>query len=188
MRIRGMKQPVIFRRQDGRNAEVEAGPMRMKIPVGDIVSIERSADLALKIAAPATGRGITVTTRPSVEPSADEINVIGQTVEEATGRVDKFLDAAALAGKSEIRIIHGHGTGALRRGIAEFLSSHPLVASLHSEPQIAAATPSPSSNLRSKLGAELYHHASAVQFRFSISLFFRLTTHVWPKRDHLRIR
>jgi DNA mismatch repair protein MutS2 len=64
---------------------------------------------------------------------ADEINVIGCTVEEATTRVDKFLDKAALAGKPRVRIIHGHGTGALRRGLAAFLWSHPLVEHLSAE-------------------------------------------------------
>ena len=47
--------------------------------------------------------------------------MIGCTVEEATRRVDKFLDKAALAGR-RVRVIHGHGTGALRRGLAEFFS------------------------------------------------------------------
>ena len=64
---------------------------------------------------------------------ADEINVIGCTVEEATRLVDKFLDTAALNGKSEVRIIHGHGTGALRRGLAEFFAAHPLVERMHAE-------------------------------------------------------
>ena len=64
---------------------------------------------------------------PPTEPAGEEINLIGCTVEEATRRVDKFLDQAALAGSSQIRIIHGHGTGALRRGLAEFLKTHPLV-------------------------------------------------------------
>ena len=72
-------------------------------------------------------------TRPADEPAGEEINVIGQTVEEATRRVDKFLDQAALAGAAQVRIIHGHGTGALRRGLAEFLKSHPLVESIHAE-------------------------------------------------------
>ena len=65
--------------------------------------------------------------------AADEINVIGCTVEEATRRVDKFLDTAALAGKPQVRIIHGHGTGALRRGLAEFFAAHPLVERIHAE-------------------------------------------------------
>ena len=53
--------------------------------------------------------------------------MIGSTVEEATERVDKFLDDAALAHLPRVRIIHGHGTGALRKGLSTFLSSHPLV-------------------------------------------------------------
>ncbi len=85
-------------------------------------------------------RGITVHSRPADEPSADEINVIGCTVEEASRRVDKFLDAAALAGKPAIRIIHGHGTGALRRGLAEFLSTHPLVEGIHAETEDRGGT------------------------------------------------
>jgi len=48
-------------------------------------------------------------------------------VEEATQKVDKFLDEAALASLPRVKIIHGHGTGALRKGIGEFLRSHPLV-------------------------------------------------------------
>jgi DNA mismatch repair protein MutS2 len=49
-------------------------------------------------------------------------------VEQASERVDKFLDEAALANKPRVRVIHGHGTGALRKGLAEFLKAHPLVA------------------------------------------------------------
>jgi DNA mismatch repair protein MutS2 len=67
--------------------------------------------------------------------AGDEINVIGCTVEEASRRVDKFIDGAALAGMPQVRVIHGHGTGALRRGLAEFLSAHPLVESVHAEAQ-----------------------------------------------------
>jgi len=126
--VKGYKHPVIFRRHDGRTAEVEAGPMRMKVPLADIIGIEVDpAPQKPSAMAAARSAGITVSTRPSDEPGGDEINVIGCTVEEATRRVDKFIDEAALAGRSELRIIHGHGTGALRRGLAEFLSSHPLV-------------------------------------------------------------
>ena len=65
--------------------------------------------------------------RGDSEPT-EEINLIGSTVEEATERVDKFLDNAAIAHISRVRIIHGHGTGALRKGLGEFLKTHPLVA------------------------------------------------------------
>jgi DNA mismatch repair protein MutS2 len=60
-----------------------------------------------------------------------EINVIGCTVDEATGRVQRYLEDAALGGLTQVRIIHGKGTGRLRRGIAEFLKTHPLVAGFH---------------------------------------------------------
>jgi DNA mismatch repair protein MutS2 len=60
-----------------------------------------------------------------------EINVIGCTVDEATSRVQRYLEDAALGGLTQVRIIHGKGTGRLRRGIAEFLKTHPLVAGFH---------------------------------------------------------
>jgi DNA mismatch repair protein MutS2 len=126
VQVKGFKQPVVFRRHDGRTAEIEAGPLRMKVPLADIIGTGTSANPSAAPAA-ARPRGVTVHAQPSDEPVADEINVIGNTVEEATRRVDKFIDEAALAGKPSVRIIHGHGTGALRRGLAEFLSAHPLV-------------------------------------------------------------
>ncbi|MCA1578103.1 MAG: Smr/MutS family protein [Acidobacteria bacterium] len=57
-----------------------------------------------------------------------ELNVIGRTTDEAVDAVDKFLDEASLASLSQVRIVHGHGTGALRRAIAALLSDHPHVA------------------------------------------------------------
>jgi len=53
-----------------------------------------------------------------------EINVIGTTVDQATDRVDKFLDEAFMSGAETVRIVHGHGKGALRRAIAELLKGH----------------------------------------------------------------
>ena len=131
--VKGFKQPAIFRRHDGRTAEVEAGIMRMRVPLADIVGIEDNAKPAKADPAAARPHGVTVHAQPSDEPAADEINVIGCTVEEATRRVDKFVDEAVLAGKPSVRIVHGHGTGALRRGLAEFLASHPLVESVRHE-------------------------------------------------------
>jgi DNA mismatch repair protein MutS2 len=134
--VKGFKQPVVFRRHDGRTAEVQAGPLRMKVALSDIVGLDAEPRPANAVAAAARPRGITVSAQASDEPVADEINVIGNTVEEATGRVDKFLDEAALAGRPSVRIVHGHGTGALRRGLAEFLSAHPLVEKIaHEKPE-----------------------------------------------------
>lgn len=127
VRVRGMKDAVILRKRDATSAEIQAGPMRMKIPLTDILGTETSSgDRPSQSVAP--HHAITVKSRPADEPSALEINVIGATVEEASRRVDKFLDAAVLEGLPSVRIIHGHGTGALRKGLAEFLTVHPLVA------------------------------------------------------------
>jgi DNA mismatch repair protein MutS2 len=126
IRVRGFSKPVILRRIDGNTAEIEAGPLRMKVAVDQITGVESAPPGTTPAAAPRLN--VTVTSRPSENPAGDEISVIGSTVEEATERVDKFLDEAALANRLRIRIIHGHGTGALRKGLAQFLSSHPLVA------------------------------------------------------------
>jgi DNA mismatch repair protein MutS2 len=134
--VKGFKQPVVFRRHDGRTAEVQAGPLRMKVALSDIVGLEAEPKAANAAVAAARPRGITVSAQASDEPVADEINVIGNTVEEASSRVDKFLDEAALAGRPSVRIIHGYGTGALRRGLAEFLTAHPLVEKIaHEKPE-----------------------------------------------------
>jgi DNA mismatch repair protein MutS2 len=140
VRVRGLQSPVVLRHHDGRTAEIQAGPLRMKVKVEDITAIVaedgkgkrdkgqgvselRSQNLELR---KNTGPAVRVVADAVDVP--DEINVIGLTVEEATEKVDKLLDQAAVAGKQRLRIIHGHGTGALRRGLGEYLRTHPLVA------------------------------------------------------------
>ena len=73
--------------------------------------------------------------KTSEENTSSELNVIGQRADEAVEAVDKFLDAASLAGTSQLRIVHGHGTGALRRAIGELLKGHPHVARFTAAPQ-----------------------------------------------------
>lgn len=58
-----------------------------------------------------------------------EINVLGQTVDEACFEIDKYLDSCYLNGLASIRIVHGKGTGALRSGIHKFLKTHQHVKS-----------------------------------------------------------
>lgn len=59
--------------------------------------------------------------------ASTEINVIGQTVDEAIFIIDKFLDDASIAHIQVVRIVHGKGTGKLREGIHQFLKKHPHV-------------------------------------------------------------
>ncbi len=71
--------------------------------------------------------------RPSTSdvaaPVAAELNLIGQRVDDALEESDKFLDRALLEGKQAVRIIHGFGTGALRKALREHLRRHPAVKS-----------------------------------------------------------
>jgi DNA mismatch repair protein MutS2 len=73
-------------------------------------------------------RGTEVRLKQSREAPEVELNLIGRTTDEARDELDKFLDEAYLHGHARVRIIHGHGTGALRRAVAELLGRHPHVA------------------------------------------------------------
>jgi DNA mismatch repair protein MutS2 len=129
IRVRGFSKPVVLRRVDGSSAEIEAGPLRMKVALEEITGVEKGPDVPAISGSIASARqNVTVTAQAGEGAASDEINVIGLTVEQASARVDKFLDEAALANKPRVRVIHGHGTGALRKGLAEFLKAHPLVA------------------------------------------------------------
>jgi DNA mismatch repair protein MutS2 len=126
VRVRGFSKPVILRRVEGSTAEIEAGPLRMKVAVDEITGVEDEVKGKVAIQ-PSKRENITVSAQSSEGGATGEINVIGLTVEQASEKVDKFLDEAALANVVRVRIIHGHGTGALRKGLGEFLRTHPLV-------------------------------------------------------------
>ena len=64
------------------------------------------------------GKGLAVSKAREMSP---EVDLRGLMVEEALERVDKFLDDAVLAGLPQVRIIHGKGTGALRKAVTEAL-------------------------------------------------------------------
>jgi DNA mismatch repair protein MutS2 len=65
---------------------------------------------------------------------AAEINVIGATAEDARAQVDKFLDRAFLAGRSRVRVIHGHGKGILMRTLHAMFAAHPQVEKFYAAP------------------------------------------------------
>jgi DNA mismatch repair protein MutS2 len=82
---------------------------------GKLEKLKRSAEAEFRVA-------------DAEQKAQSELNVIGQTTDEAVDAVDKFLDEASLASLNKVRIVHGYGTGALRRAIAGLLDGHPHVA------------------------------------------------------------
>jgi DNA mismatch repair protein MutS2 len=110
----------------GKEAEIDVRGKRMRAKVKDLRAIGGT---------PASARvNVNVDLQPR-EGSRSELNVIGQTVDEAITRLEKFLDETTVTDQHTIRIVHGHGTGQLRRAIAAFLKEHPLVASYKLAPQ-----------------------------------------------------
>jgi DNA mismatch repair protein MutS2 len=64
---------------------------------------------------------------------SDELDVRGQTAQEAREAVRSFVDAASLAGLPTVRVVHGRGTGAVRKAVRDELAQHPLVGATESD-------------------------------------------------------
>src|SRR5207245_10381823 len=79
IRVRGFSKPVVFRRLEGSSAEIEAGPLRMKVAVDEITAVEGAAPTSKSISSPAKLQSVTVTSRREEAAVSDEINVIGMT-------------------------------------------------------------------------------------------------------------
>jgi DNA mismatch repair protein MutS2 len=133
----GLKGDVL--QVDDASASVRAGAVTVKVPLQALRVLERSPSPR---PSPQRGEGETYPrprrgrgqgeggriTTPGKSAVAGEMNIIGRTTDEARDLLEKYLDDAFLAGLTSVRIIHGKGTGALRRAVEEVLSAHPLVA------------------------------------------------------------
>jgi DNA mismatch repair protein MutS2 len=106
-----------------REAEVDVRGKRLRARVDELRVVTPAAAVS---AQPSRVR-VNVDLQPR-EGSLTELNVIGAHADEAVTRVEKFLDAAMLSELKSVRIIHGYGTGQLRRAIGEFLRVQPYVA------------------------------------------------------------
>lgn len=103
---------------DDGEVEVQLGALRTRVRIEQVARID------------APQRVWVDRTRVAVAQAADsgdEVDLRGRTIDEALPMVDEFLDHAARAGRGRVRIIHGKGTGTLRRAVREFMDRHPLV-------------------------------------------------------------
>jgi DNA mismatch repair protein MutS2 len=112
-----------------REAEVDVRGKRLRARIDELRVL---AAASTGPAQPAKVR-VTVDLQPR-EGSLTELNVIGCNVEDALTRTEKFLDEAQLSELRSVRVIHGYGTGQLRRAIASFLQSHPFVMTFAAAP------------------------------------------------------
>jgi DNA mismatch repair protein MutS2 len=118
-------EAVVTAVHDG-TAELDVRGKRMRASVRDL----------RVIAATDSGAGnvrVNVELQPRDGTPAD-LNVIGCTVDEAIARAERFLDEALMTDQRVLRLIHGYGTGQLKRALTGFLQQHPLVARFATAP------------------------------------------------------
>src|SRR5215469_7458605 len=134
VRLRSLgRDAKVLRHLDDDWFEVAVGPMKMKVPRDDVAAVIASAGANPVAAARSRGIGVSLSEEDDSVPT--EINVIGQTVDEATSAVEKFVDRAFLAGVGRVRVVHGSGMGVLRKALRQFLRQHPHVANVMEPPQ-----------------------------------------------------
>jgi DNA mismatch repair protein MutS2 len=119
-------------------AEVQVGSVRMKLRVVQLGKYEGQAPtqgfrqqqdaavLGMKGVRQAALRAASQSAPPEL---SSELHLRGMRAEEAVTELEKYLDDAFLAGQAHVRVVHGKGTGALRKAVRELLEQHPLVAS-----------------------------------------------------------
>lgn len=106
---------------------VQMGIIRSKIHISDLQLIDEPV---------ITGGGISRTSSGKIRMSksasvSTEVNLLGKTVDEAIAELDKYLDDAYLAHMPSVRIVHGKGTGALRKGVHNYLRRQKIVQDFH---------------------------------------------------------
>lgn len=107
--------------------QVQIGSMKMTVKTDKLVAIKNNTQKSNNKQKSFSSRNFN--NKLKSKTAVTEINVIGETVEEAIFVVDKFLDDSALANLSTVRIVHGKGTGKLRQGIHNFLKTNSHVKS-----------------------------------------------------------
>ena len=127
--LRGISQPGEALTDPGPDGEfeVQLGALRTRVRLEQVERTE-VADEAHRVVLGRMG----VRAAP---PAPVEIDMRGRTVDEALPLVDQFLDDAARSGRARVRIIHGKGTGTLRRVLRDSLGRHPLVTKFETAPQ-----------------------------------------------------
>jgi DNA mismatch repair protein MutS2 len=126
--VRSLGRSGVVLRVDGASVQVRLGRVPFTVDRGElrVGSPGPPAEEPARRETPSRGP------RPAsdLEPAAPtELMLIGMRVEEGLEELDRFLDESAVAGLSEVRVVHGHGTGRLRKAVRDFLTRHAHVRS-----------------------------------------------------------
>ncbi len=109
--------------------EVRAGILKTKVPLSGLCAAQPQPKAPQKKYQPRRAPSGGTSPDKVTRTAGMEINLIGMTVEEALHEADKFIDNAVMSGLTTVYLIHGKGTGALRKGIHEHLRHHKSVRS-----------------------------------------------------------
>ena len=107
---------------EGDSVVVQLGALKMTVARNQCRVLKRSEQKSLEPA-----RKARQLSTEKMQPVSREIDIRGMNNEEASYVLEKYLDDAVLAGLDSVSIIHGKGTGALRKGVQTFLAAHPRV-------------------------------------------------------------
>ncbi|MEZ5359521.1 MAG: endonuclease MutS2 [Candidatus Zixiibacteriota bacterium] len=122
-------------RAEGEVVEMQ-GDKKVKVAIGsafmtvDTIDVTRRDTPSVTTSRPAASAGGRVDANAAGGEFRPEIMLLGMTVEEALEALDKFLDDALIAGVGQVYIVHGKGTGALRKNLTTYLKSHKDVDSI----------------------------------------------------------
>ncbi len=104
------------------NVLVQSGMIKTRVKMSDLMLTEKKKKPPVK-----TGRSVYRTTSRADADVKTELDLRGQTVDEALANLSLFIDKCVLNNISEVRIIHGKGTGALRSAVTDELKHHPNI-------------------------------------------------------------
>lgn len=113
---------VLSKNGSKKKLEVAVGAMKISASANDLAKALKTAEDIGQT------KTVSVKTNIAAKTLTNEINLIGQTVDEALVNLDAFIDSCLVASINEIRIIHGRGTGALMKGVQDHLKKHAHVA------------------------------------------------------------
>ena len=130
VRVSGLPGEATVRSLAGERVEITLAGKRLWV--------ERASCAPVAAAPPPRAAEVAITAAGDDE--AREIKLIGLTQEEARESLEQFLDHALVVGARRVRVVHGHGSGTLRRMVRDFLARHPAVASFAHPPQHRGGT------------------------------------------------